>query len=273
MASKVYRDIHEGVSSFGRILFDLFRNVGEAAVELCSYGMSLEWWRPWMREFLVMLGGLISLMVTAWQHSWDSHFWYWVLPILVVQSFVLFIAYICGPRTRQVLLGLVGIHWSLAIIWVEALLFIWYPGFDWEGPPSLIPKRYLPFCDFSDSFRCSTFIMSPYGRILRMAGVSAEGTWMDFANPTLGVIFYLCHVFYPLLKWMDFPVLPQVGLFTTGFVAAVSIYYSYALVFVINEVCVPCVVTYIINFLLLYVMHGIYLEEQGAADEITRKCD
>lgn len=273
MASKVYRDIHHGVTEFAERTFDFVRALGEVAFEVFKYAKSLEWWRPWMRELIGTFGLLILLMMLGFAMGWDSHFWRWIMPVLTVHSLLLYISYWFGPRTRQVMFGIVGIHWCLTALWVEALMYIWYPGFDWENPPTLNPKRYIPFCDFSPTFRCSTFMMSPFGRILRTAGLSSEGSWMDWANPSLGVVFYLCHIFYPVLQWMGFPFLPQVGIFATGAVAAVSLYYMYALAFVINEFCALCMMSYLINFLLLYVMHGIWKEETDVSEDPSWKYD
>ena len=59
---------------------------------------------------------------------------------------------------------------------------------------------YTPFCDFAPWAKCSKVLMSPYGRVLRYSGIASEGGALDYPNPVLGAGFYLCHLFYPLLR-------------------------------------------------------------------------
>eukprot|EP00913_Durusdinium_trenchii_P027885 g26147.t1 len=75
-------------------------------------------------------------------------------------------------------------------------------------------KAYKPFCDFAPWAKCSKVLMSPPGlgsdgRFLRYFGIAKEGPaadgnivekvrgWIDVPNPTLGVIFFAVHLFYP----------------------------------------------------------------------------
>merc|ERR550537_2096253 len=106
-------------------------------------------------------------------------------------------------------MGLVGVWWCFAALWVEVKIEHTYPGFDYEAPTDPKMTAYKPFCDFAPWANCSQVLMSPPGRFLRYFGIAKEGGgeglintlrgWIDVPNPTLGVFFFAAHLFYPAL--------------------------------------------------------------------------
>merc|ERR1712187_231988 len=179
-------------------------------------------------------------------------------------------------RTCQVVLGLVGLWWCLAALWVEVKIEQTYPGFDYENPVDPEMKDYKPFCDFAPWATCSKVLMSPPGRFLRYFGIAknhkevGEGgldmvrQLIDVPNPTLGVLFFGCHLFSPVLLLL--PILnadPFAGLIPWAFFAAccfvgiMTVWLAYNLFFVLKDFCVVCVSMYVANFALIPMMYGI----------------
>merc|ERR1712232_531582 len=86
-------------------------------------------------------------------------------------------AFTSDLRTCQVVLGLVGLWWCFAALWVEVKIEHTYPGFDYENPTDPEMKDYKPFCDFAPWATCSKVLMSPPGRFLRYFGIAKQGRW------------------------------------------------------------------------------------------------
>jgi vitamin-K-epoxide reductase (warfarin-sensitive) len=210
----------------------------------------------------------------------DGHFYKYVLPIVLVEVVFWTYAFMSDPRTCQVVLGLVGLWWCLAALWVEVKIEHTYPGFDYHNPVDPEMKDYKPFCDFAPWATCSKVLMSPPGRFLRYFGIAKQGGgegivntvrgWIDVPNPSLGVIFFACHLFYnvlvdivtilPLpenlhniaelvLPWAFFGACCGVGLMTC--------WLAYNLFFVLKDFCVVCVSMYVANFALIPMMYAL----------------
>jgi vitamin-K-epoxide reductase (warfarin-sensitive) len=177
-------------------------------------------------------------------------------------------------------LGLVGLWWCLAALWVEVKIEQTYPGFDYENPVDPEMKDYKPFCDFAPWATCSKVLMSPPGRFLRYFGIAKQGGgegiinmvrgWIDVPNPSLGVLFFGCHLFYnglvefvsilPLPEMLhDFAelALPCVFFGACCGVGCMTVWLAYNLFFVLKDFCVVCVSMYVANFALIPMMYGI----------------
>merc|ERR1712039_199450 len=122
--------------------------------------------------------------------------------------------------------------------------------------------------------------MSPPGRFLRYFGIAKQGGgeglintvrgWIDVPNPSLGVLFFGCHLFYNLLvEIVSILPLPEVlhnfaelALPYAFFVACcgvgcMTVWLAYNLFFVLKDFCVVCVSMYVANFALIPMMYGI----------------
>jgi len=132
----------------------------------------------------------------------EPQFYHWVLPILFVQGIILSIA--CKAFTKewfgtaQILLAVLGLYWALSGLWVEALMSIWYPEFDYMSPMNISadarPGRYVPYCDVSARIKCSTVMTAPFNRLLMHTGIAHSMGFLDWANGTLSVLFYVGHI-------------------------------------------------------------------------------
>lgn len=210
----------------------------------------------------------------------DDHFYRYVLPLVGTEIAFWTYAFESDVRTAQVVFGLVGLWWCLAALWVEVKIEHTYPGFDYENPTDPEMKAYRPFCDFAPWANCSQVLMSPSGRFLRYFGIAKPGGgegvidmvrgWIDVPNPTLGVLFFTCHLFYNVLVDIVyfFPsafdlfefanwALPNVFFVACCGVACMAVWLAYKLFFVLKDFCVVCVSMYVVIGALVPVMHGI----------------
>jgi uncharacterized membrane protein len=200
----------------------------------------------------------------------DANFYRIVLPLVLAEIVLWGYALELGGRACQVLLGLHGLWWCFAALWVEVKLAQTYPGFDYANPPVMEP--YRPFCDFAPWAQCSVVLMSPPGRILRYLGISkpAAGSTgkldrlrdlIDVPNPTLGVAFFSCHLLYPLLLRLPIPVLgpliPQLFYVACCGVGVMTLWLAYNLAFVLCDFCVVCVSMYVTNGIIIPMMRGL----------------
>jgi vitamin-K-epoxide reductase (warfarin-sensitive) len=210
----------------------------------------------------------------------DNHFYQYVLPLVVIEAIFWLYAFLSDVRTCQVILGLVGLWWCLAALWVEIKIEQTYPGFEYDNPVDPEMKEYRPFCDFSPWATCSKVLMSPSGRFLRYFGIAKPGGgegwlntvrgWIDVPNPSLGVLFFSFHLFYNVLvDIVDIfsPIKPLFDCFNVllpwaFFVACcgvgcMSIWLAHKLFFVLQDFCVVCVSMYVVNFALIPMMHNV----------------
>lgn len=210
----------------------------------------------------------------------DSHFYKYVLPLVVVEFTFWVYAFLSDVRTCQVILGLVGLWWCLAALWVEVKIEHTYPGFDYANPTDPKMKAYRPFCDFAPWANCSIVLMSPSGRFLRYFGIAKAGGgegwfetvrgWIDVPNPTLGVLFFIFHLFYnvlvdivdlfeffpPLFRFANL-LLPWAFFAACCGVGLMAIWLAYKLFFVLKDFCVVCVSMYVVIGALVPVMHTV----------------
>jgi len=200
----------------------------------------------------------------------DKHFLYFVLPILIVQAWIW--AYACelDPRGQQAILGLLGLWWCIAALWVEVKIDQKYPRFDYRNPPKGMTE-YKPFCDFATWATCSVVLMSPPGRMLRFFGISKEKVdvddgmvakvrnFIDVPNPGLGVMFFGCHAFYPLLLIVPFINAYMAYIFSGAcvFVGIMTVWLAYNLFCKLKDFCVVCVSMYVANFAVIKIMWDI----------------
>lgn len=200
----------------------------------------------------------------------DKHFYLFVLPLALIESYFFSLAFTSDLRTCQVVLGLVGLWWCFAALWVEVRIARVYPAMDFERPWSTYPAAYKPFCDFAPWANCSKVLMSPPGRFLLYFGISKRPELGDgfmnqlrqvieIPNPTLGVLFFSCHLFYPALLLIPFinNLLPWLFFVACCFVGLMTIWLAYNLIFVLKDFCIVCVSMYVANFALIPMMYRI----------------
>merc|ERR1719181_80538 len=80
---------------------------------------------------------------------------------------------------------------------------------------------------------------------------------IDVPNPSLGVLFFGAHMFYPAILLLPIPFLPELFFLACCFVGLMTIWLAYNLFFVLKDFCVVCVSMYVANFALIPMMYGI----------------
>ncbi|GLD93552.1 hypothetical protein PINS_up002144 [Pythium insidiosum] len=113
-----------------------------------------------------------------------------------------------------------------------------------EHQKRLDPANYSALCDFA-GYSCSSVMTSEFGNMLRYHGLVDRGSWLDQPNAILGTGAYSLFVLYPILRKIPF----HEYVYTLGSLIAVglSVYLAYILAFVLRDLCMICVTSYVIN--------------------------
>ncbi|XP_025092336.1 vitamin K epoxide reductase complex subunit 1-like protein 1 [Pomacea canaliculata] len=117
--------------------------------------------------------------------------------------------------------------------------------------------KYRAACDFSERMSCSKVLTSKYSRGFGVVEpYLGKKHFLNVRNCNLGIVFYLVHAALALLL----PAVTAAPLLLLLSVAGVvtSLYLGYILFVVMNDVCVVCITTYVINGLLLYLSYSLY---------------
>merc|ERR1712100_41727 len=80
---------------------------------------------------------------------------------------------------------------------------------------------------------------------------------IDVPNPTLGVAFFGCNLFYPALLLLPIPFLPQLFFLACCFVGVMTVWLAYNLFFVLRDFCVVCVSMYVANFAVIPITYAL----------------
>jgi len=109
--------------------------------------------------------------------------------------------------------------------------------------------NYRALCDISEQVRCSKVFSSSFGKGLGVVGkVVGENSPLYQSNGVYGMGMYVAFTICSLFPFHFFAKLQVI----LGVIAnIVSCYLAYILFIVLNDVCVVCIGTYIIGFLLL----------------------
>jgi vitamin-K-epoxide reductase (warfarin-sensitive) len=106
---------------------------------------------------------------------------------------------------------------------------------------------FKAWCDFSTGASCSTVARSQYGVGLGL--IKPNGPWgfLALPNSLYGIIYYVAIFFTQLPSTYAVPRARQIALILSGGALFASFYLGYLLVFVIKNLCVVCVATYVVN--------------------------
>nr|XP_031327030.1 vitamin K epoxide reductase complex subunit 1-like protein 1 [Camelus dromedarius] len=109
--------------------------------------------------------------------------------------------------------------------------------------------------------KCSCALASRWGRGFGLLGsIFGKDGVLNQPNSVFGLIFYILQ----LLLGMTASAVAALILMTSSIVSAVgSLYLAYILYFVLKEFCIICVITYVLNFILLIINYKrlVYLNE------------
>ena len=111
---------------------------------------------------------------------------------------------------------------------------------------------YKAACDIeSIGVSCSKVFTSKYGRMLSYFGFVEEGSELDQPNAVLGILFYSITFILPYLTFLP-GWFSRLGMFLASLVScASSAWLGYILVYVLEDICLVCVSTYVVNAIIL----------------------
>ncbi|KAK2157835.1 hypothetical protein LSH36_184g12050 [Paralvinella palmiformis] len=117
--------------------------------------------------------------------------------------------------------------------------------------------KYVAWCDIKDSVNCSRVLTSEYSRGFGfMSQIVGQKSVLNMPNCIMGIIFYLIQLITGLLPYLWTYHL----LFYISIASCISsLYLAYVLFFVLREVCIVCMSTYVVNFVLLYLNYQRFL--------------
>jgi len=142
----------------------------------------------------------------------------------------------CSCRLFGLTLCLSGLALSLYAYYVEEMM-------------EASAGDYEPLCDVSERVSCSKVFNTTFARGFGLVDkVVGADHWLNQRNPVYGVAFYAAMVF---LSLFDVHFFIKLQIFLAVLSNAGSVYLAYLLAYVIEAVCVVCVATYAVNFLLL----------------------
>lgn len=113
---------------------------------------------------------------------------------------------------------------------------------------------YVAHCDFHENASCSRVLTSEYGKGFGLLQyLVGKESMLNVRNCSVGIVFFAVQLISGMLPfdWMSHV------LFYSSVGACIGCtYLAYVLFFVLKDLCVVCLVTYVANFGLLYLNHA-----------------
>jgi len=136
----------------------------------------------------------------------------------------------------RVTLGLLGLFLSVYSLFVEM--------------QAHADKNYKAMCDISERVSCTKVFLSDFGRGFGLvAPIFGKDSPLNLPNPVFGIVFYSLVILISLFKsnkgGLRF-------LTTLAGVSCLMSLYLASILYRMNDTCLVCISTYIVNFGLLY---------------------
>jgi vitamin-K-epoxide reductase (warfarin-sensitive) len=155
-------------------------------------------------------------------------------------------------------LSIFGIALSLYTVYVE-----------YKAHTAESDNPYVALCDISEKMSCSKVFLSEYGKIFSSLGVIPKDSALDQPNACYGILFYSIVSSVGALAHVDkisTSLAKDILLICATSSVLLSAYLSYILAEVLQDVCVVCFSTYVVNFLLFYMCSANALCNEEADD-------
>ncbi|KAJ8312459.1 hypothetical protein KUTeg_009832 [Tegillarca granosa] len=111
-------------------------------------------------------------------------------------------------------------------------------------------KSYKAMCDFSAKISCSKVFTSQYGRGFGLLQyIVGKDSVLNQPNSVFGIMFYIIQIVCAFIFTID---AAKIQVTTCIMANCGSVYLAYILYFVLEDFCVVCVSTYVVNALLLF---------------------
>ncbi|KAK3915877.1 Vitamin K epoxide reductase complex subunit 1-like protein 1 [Frankliniella fusca] len=110
-------------------------------------------------------------------------------------------------------------------------------------------EKYQALCDINEQVSCTKVFGTKYAKGFGVVGkYLGEKHILNQPNGVYGIVFYALLAF---LSLVNISFLVNIQLLLAFLSNGMSVYLGYLLVYVIKSICVVCVATYVINFLIL----------------------
>jgi len=127
-------------------------------------------------------------------------------------------------------------------------IYAYYVEFSKESDHS-----FKALCDISASMSCSKVFTSKYGRGFGLLEhVLGSDHILNLPNSVFGIAFYMIMI---ILSFSLSPGMANLAIVLALKANAGSVYLGYILYFVLEDFCVVCVTTYVVNFVLLVITY------------------
>jgi vitamin-K-epoxide reductase (warfarin-sensitive) len=146
-------------------------------------------------------------------------------------------------KTIQIL-AFVGILVSFYALYVESK----------TGTKDAMGKPYEAMCDtkiFGYVVSCSKVFESKYGKMLSLFGIVPNilPAIFDVPNAAIGVVFYVCAIILPYLRCLNKQTKATIMFAASTLSCCVCVYLACILAFVLQDFCIVCASTYVVNAL------------------------
>lgn len=128
-------------------------------------------------------------------------------------------------------------------------------------------KNYRASCDISATISCSKVFKSRWGKGFGLIGlVIGDDHPLNLPNSIFGIVFYALQI---ALTFSSSPGLASTQLYLSAFSNVASLYLGCILFFILKDLCIVCLSTYITNAVLLV---AVYYKNKSM-QEIKQKKD
>ena len=107
-------------------------------------------------------------------------------------------------------------------------------------------------CDMSENASCSVVLTSPYARLMRMCFRLPRNSIFNQPNTYYGLLFYIAVILYGVYPFTLIPFREYMLMGASIMSMSVCVILAYILYFKLKNFCAVCVVSWIINMVILY---------------------
>uniref|UniRef100_A0A6B2LP68 vitamin-K-epoxide reductase (warfarin-sensitive) n=1 Tax=Arcella intermedia TaxID=1963864 RepID=A0A6B2LP68_9EUKA len=113
-------------------------------------------------------------------------------------------------------------------------------------------SSFSSWCDLSSYISCSKVLTSEYSRIIAKIFRLPEEHPLNVPNTYIGILFYLAVLVYPIYPFTLVPYRKNLFFIASSISLMFCIYLAYILYFVLEDLCLVCVSTYVVNANIFY---------------------
>ncbi|XP_078680206.1 vitamin K epoxide reductase complex subunit 1-like protein 1 [Branchiostoma floridae x Branchiostoma belcheri] len=139
-----------------------------------------------------------------------------------------------------------SLHASLSVVGIILSIYSLHVELEKEKN-----KSYVALCDFSDRVSCTKAFSSYYGKGFGLLQhIVGEDSILIQPNSVLGMIFYALQL---VLGYVGGSLCVHVLFYTSILSCLGCVWLAYVLYFILQDTCVVCISTYLINFAIMFV--------------------